>query len=160
MIHFPSPKPLCRTYFVVLILGTSLAGPITGAEPSLNMANIPLRTLGGSQFWSDVYFEQGWRIQQHAHTTHFRLLDPADVRRAWGDLASCKQTLQNALATFQKEPVGNVVLVLHGLGRTRKSMRGIAQHLRQELGHSVVNVSYASSRLTIEHLLSVRFSDM
>ena len=38
--------------------------------------NLPIRTLGGRQFWADVDWFAGWRIQEHVWTGHHRLLDP------------------------------------------------------------------------------------
>ena len=36
------------------------------------------KTLGGRQFWGDVHYFRGWRIQQNVFTKHYRLLDPGD----------------------------------------------------------------------------------
>ncbi len=46
--------------------------------------NLPAKTLGGTQFWSDVLVQRDWRIQRNAWTGHCRLLDGQNVRRAWG----------------------------------------------------------------------------
>ncbi len=50
------------------------------------MFNIPMETLGGKVFYKDVISMFGWKLQQHVVPglqTHYRLLDPEDVRRAW-----------------------------------------------------------------------------
>src|SRR5215207_4371886 len=52
--------------------------------------NLPLPTLGGEQFWSDELVYQGWRIQQNVLSEHYRLLDPQNVRRAWGTAEQCQ----------------------------------------------------------------------
>ena len=41
-------------------------------------------TLGGKVFWGDNFIYAGWRIQENVVTGHHRLLDPDDVRQAWG----------------------------------------------------------------------------
>ena len=55
--------------------------------------NLPMPTLGGRQFWADCQFFRGWRIQKHVYSGHYRLLDPSDIRRAWGTLEECRQAL-------------------------------------------------------------------
>ena len=41
-------------------------------------------TLGGLTFWIDVAEIGGWRMQRNIFIGHWRLLDPRNVRRAWG----------------------------------------------------------------------------
>lgn len=42
-------------------------------------------TLGGMQFWGDVCYFQGYRIQRHVFTGHFRLLDKHNRALSIGD---------------------------------------------------------------------------
>ena len=48
------------------------------------MPNLELPTLGGHVFWNNLAEVKGWRLQQNIFTGHCRVLDPDDVRRAWG----------------------------------------------------------------------------
>lgn len=48
------------------------------------MPNIELPTLGGLIFWNDLAESNGWRVQQNIITGHCRVLDPDNVRHAWG----------------------------------------------------------------------------
>ena len=48
------------------------------------MPNLELPTLGGHVFWNNLAEVKGWRVQQNIFTAHCRVLDPDDVRRAWG----------------------------------------------------------------------------
>ena len=41
-------------------------------------------TMGGVIFWDDIQECNGWRLQRNTFTGHYRILDPNDVRRAWG----------------------------------------------------------------------------
>ena len=50
----------------------------------LDMPNIATKTMGGKVWWRDLVSLNGWRIQQNLVTKHCRILDPDDVRRAWG----------------------------------------------------------------------------
>src|SRR5580658_8647066 len=47
------------------------------------------RTLGGVMLWGDVLCYREWRIQRHAVTGHFRLLDGSDKRLTWGSYETC-----------------------------------------------------------------------
>ena len=49
-----------------------------------DMPNINFPTMGGNIWWRDLARVDGWRIQQNSVTKHCRILDPYDVRRAWG----------------------------------------------------------------------------
>jgi len=108
--------------------------------------NLPIRTGGGKQFWTDLQNISGWRIQQNSETGHCRLIDPKLVRRAWGNFAHCQQSLQKRLETGQlTRPSGKVVILLHGLVRTSNSMNVMEKHLQGQ-GYTTVNFGYASSR--------------
>lgn len=48
------------------------------------MPNIPFPTFGGHVFWNELANVNGWRLQKNMFTGHCRILDPDDVRRAWG----------------------------------------------------------------------------
>lgn len=48
------------------------------------MPKIPMPTMGGSVFWTDIANVNGWRLQRNRLFGNCRILDPHDVRRAWG----------------------------------------------------------------------------
>src|SRR5262245_2500556 len=141
--------------FMILLLAASAALPLRAEEPA--PVNIPLPTLGGEQFWSDELVYQSWRIQQNVLTQHYRLLDPRNVRRAWGTAEQCRV----AFAEFKRHenlpPLsGKAVVMLHGLIRSRDHMEGIGKYLADEGKYHVVNVSYASTRRSLDdHALSL-----
>ncbi|HZN32985.1 MAG TPA: lipase [Pirellulaceae bacterium] len=141
--------------FVFLAFAPAFAAPLRGEDPP--PVNVPLPTLGGEQFWSDELVYQGWRIQQNVLTQHYRLLDPRDVRRAWGTAEQCRA----AFAEFKRHenlpPLsGRAVVTLHGLIRSRDHMDGLGKFLAEEGKYHVVNVSYASTRRSLDdHALSL-----
>ena len=49
-----------------------------------SMPNVPFPTMGGKVFWNELAECKGWRLQKNMITQHCRILDPDDVRRAWG----------------------------------------------------------------------------
>lgn len=128
--------------------------PMSQARPSgseTNLINFPTKTMGGQQFWTDVRFEGGWHIQHNLVTNHFRLLDPMDVRHAWGTLQQCESVLNSKRANGEVQPYrGRVVILLHGLNRTHASMDLLANKLQSERGFQTINFQYASSRETIQ----------
>ena len=120
------------------------------AMPDGRAPNVATRTFGGQQLWADVRFRQDFRIQQNALTGHHRLLDPHDVRRAWGSFEHCEAVLDRLTVRLQGAPEPeHVVLLLHGLGRTRRSMQRLSGGLRQA-GFATAPLSYASTRRPLE----------
>jgi pimeloyl-ACP methyl ester carboxylesterase len=122
--------------------------------------NWPWKTLGGKQFWTDQWIERDWRIQRHAGTRHYRLLDPDDVRRAWGSHEECVACLDKVRREQDWSPVsGRVLIALHGLGRTRSSMQPLCDYLRRHADEplTVINFGYASTRESVsDHAESLR----
>lgn len=109
-------------------------------------------TLGGFQFWTDQFVFGDWRIQQHVYTRHCRLLDDRNFRRASGTYNECRKIFEKLRST---EPIPDlsptVVVMLHGLARTRGSMNRLAKHFRQKK-MTPINIGYASTRAPIhEH---------
>ncbi len=118
-------------------------------KPSMKM-NIPTWTFGGKQFWTDELIHGQWRIQRHVLSGHYRLLDPGNVRRAWGSWDDC---LLSWTALRQEKKVAplhkKIVVVLHGLGRSRASMESMAEYIAKQSDYGVLNFSYASTRSTL-----------
>lgn len=101
------------------------SGPDDSAAPQPGMP-----TLGGRLFWGDVHFLRGYRIQQNVFTGHFRLLDPSDRRCASGTLDECRTALERIAREKHLSPeTGHVVICLHGIGRSSKSMNPVIQSL-------------------------------
>lgn len=130
-----------------VILG-GIAGNAVAAETG-PWLNIPLVTLGGMQFWTDRYFYSGWRIQENAITGHARLLDPGNVRRCWGGYAACRAVFDRIRAVRGIKPQsGHLVILVHGLGRSRASLGGLERGLTSA-GYQVAAISYASTRRSV-----------
>jgi pimeloyl-ACP methyl ester carboxylesterase len=123
-----------------------------------SLPNIPWKTLGGQQFWSDLLHFHDWRIQQNVMTKHCRLIDGNSTRHAWGNFDACRDKL-NQIKIDKRLPEmdGKAIIVLHGLGGTRIRMKPLSQKL-QDQGYTVFNVSYASTRLEMtEHAERLHF---
>lgn len=111
--------------------------------------NIPMPTLGGRQFWADCQFFRGWRIQKHVYSGHYRLLDPSDIRRAWGTLEECRLALAQEKKTRQLEPMsGTAVIALHGILRSSKSWTEMQRVLEPD-GYTFINFDYPSTQQSI-----------
>ena len=137
-------RPKSALFSFALTLATT---PVLAERPQPGRPNLKLPTLGAKQFWADELHFHGWRIQRNVLTDHCRLLDEKDFRHAWGSYDACKKKL-DAIRRERKLPAmkGKAVVVIHGLGRTRSSMRKIARYLKNEGGYTVFNVSYPSTR--------------
>jgi pimeloyl-ACP methyl ester carboxylesterase len=122
----------------------------SGHEESIMDFNFRMPTFGGKQFWSDELVHGGWRIQRNAWSNHYRLLDPDNNRLTWGSWEHCHQRWIQLKRERGIPPLRpKVVIVLHGLGRSRASMEGLAEYLERHGAFSALNVSYASTRVPI-----------
>lgn len=110
---------------------------------------LSMKTMGGRQFWGDVLFYQGWKIQQNVISQHYRLLDEKDQRHASGTLEECRAALEGLKTTKELKPMqGKAVILIHGIIRSSKSFDKFKAACRQS-GRMVVPFDYPSTRLTI-----------
>jgi len=122
----------------------SPTNPCTAA--TIGRGNIAFPTLGGMQFWTDRYLHAGWRIQQNAVTGRHRLVDPGNRRHCRGSHAACRAAFRAIRSERGIKPYGDhLILLIHGLGRSRASFRGLQSALRNA-GYQVAAISYASTR--------------
>lgn len=137
---------------IVAMSAAAMAQDEAASQPSVFDLgdHLRTRTLGGNQFWADELFFHGWRIQRNTISKHCRLLDERDIRHTSGTFAKCQARLREIRVERQLEPMsGKAVLLLHGLGRTRASMRPLADFLQKEGGYTTFRVGYPSTRRTI-----------
>ena len=110
---------------------------------------ISMKTLGGGQFWGDVVFFHGWRIQQNVFTKHYRLLDERDNRHASGTLAVCRAKLKLIREEQKLPPMkGRGVVLIHGILRSSKCMSSMAETLEQA-GFHTFQFDYPSTQVSI-----------
>ena len=128
------------------------------SDKLMRSLNVPLKTAGGAQLWTDHVWRGGYRIQQHALTGHWRLVDANDVRRGWGTRELCEKTLDQLLPPPEPTtPPRHVVVLLHGLMRTHHSMKSLSESLQQAGFEDIVRFSYASTRTSItDHAAALR----
>jgi pimeloyl-ACP methyl ester carboxylesterase len=109
-----------------------------------------MQTLGGRQFWGDVQFLHGYRIQRNVFTGHYRLLDERDWRLASGTLDECRAKLDDIRNRQNLPPMsGRGVIVLHGIVRSSKSLHRVTDQLRAE-GFAAFPMEYPSTQIGIE----------
>jgi pimeloyl-ACP methyl ester carboxylesterase len=145
----------------VFLVVASPRGVFCGERPELPRAptrtapgggrdTVPLPTLGGAQFWSDVLLFHHWRIQRNAVSGECRLLDENNFRHAAGTYEQCHSVLE-AIKRERKLPSmrGKAVVVLHGLLDTRLRMSAICDYLERHGVYHTFNVGYPSTRLDI-----------
>jgi len=93
-----------------------------------------VKTAGGLQFWGDVHYFHGYRIQQNIITRHYRLLDFDDNRLAFGKLESCLTKLEKIGRQRNLSAMcGKAVILVHGtesaeyLHQCIKSLDGVEE---------------------------------
>jgi hypothetical protein len=107
----------------------------------------------GTQLWADVRWRDGWRVQCRWDAGANRLLNPAGRIVCRGSLADCERALEEAQPT--QAPAAHLVVLLHGLGRTRRSLARLDKALGQA-GFTTARLDYPSTRRPIqEHAATV-----
>ena len=77
-------------------------------------------SLGGGQFWADVFFYQKWRIQRNCVSKSYRLLDPWDIVRHKGSFESCRKVFVEFIDIYElPRQKGSMIVMLHGFGQTK-----------------------------------------
>ena len=109
-----------------------------------------LPTLGGMQFWGDLKFLRGYRIQRNVLTGHYRLLDVNNRRYASGSIEQCDEVLEKLRITQGLTPdTGHAVIYLHGIARSSKSLQPIIKAMPKE-GFTHVPFEYPSTQVPLE----------
>jgi hypothetical protein len=97
--------------------------------------------------WSDEVIRHDWRIQRRPGSEACRILDPTEQIVTSGTPAECRARFEALAAAGTIPPQhGPTVVVLHGLGEGRSSMRPLVEHLRERVDGTVVAFGYASPR--------------
>jgi hypothetical protein len=109
------------------------------------------QTAGGKQFWADVWYFHDWRIQCHALTGHYRLLDGSNKRHASGTYEACRNKMDEIRTRDKLPPMeGKAIVVLHGLFRTRSSMAMLGCALSKSGSYKSFCVGYPTTRGSVE----------
>jgi len=107
-------------------------------------------TLGGKQFWEDVFYYQKWRIQRHWRTRKYRLLDNWDIRRAEGTFEECRQAFVKFIEIYEiPRQKGKLVVLLHGLGESKNIFKPLIKPLEAQ-GYQVAAINYPSTRKSLK----------
>lgn len=101
--------------------------------------------------WTDEQVRHDWRMQHRPGTEEARILDPLDRTVREGPRESCLETF----AALERDGrvgavAGPTVIVLHGLGEGRQSMKPLVDHLRKHLDATVLSFGYASTAAGLE----------
>jgi hypothetical protein len=116
--------------------------PAEATRPSLARRALDWRSVTGFQAWGDVAWLRGYRLQRHAIEGTHRVIDPERAILVQGDRSGCEAFLEEIRVTKRLEPMrGEVVLLLHGIVRTGRSMRRLESGL-VEKGHTVCSLDY------------------
>jgi pimeloyl-ACP methyl ester carboxylesterase len=138
-----------------VVVSTLAAAACRGEEPAAapeTAAWLPrLLRAADALEWSDEIVRHDWRLQSQPGGDAWRILDPEDRCVHRGDRAACLKAF-NALEASGRIPAvrGPTVIVLHGLGEGRASMRPLVKHLRDRLDATVLSFGYASPRAGID----------
>ncbi len=100
--------------------------------------------------WTDQLWRAGYRLQSHAEGDMWRVLCPRDERLATGHYQSCLTAFERFAGPAKRyTSADHVVILLHGLLRTRRCMKPLARALTQAGMGPAIRPDYASTRMPI-----------
>ena len=70
-------------------------------DSELSLPNIPFPTMGGEVFWTTEMNYDGWRMQQNMVTKHARIIDPNNIRIAWGTYNGMIRAMKRVISTMK-----------------------------------------------------------
>jgi hypothetical protein len=135
-----------------LLAESEVAAKTNEAEKQVaDLMSLMNQTAGGKQFWADIWFFHDWRIQCHALTGHYRLLDGSNRRHASGTYEACRDKMDEIRTRDKLSPMdGKAIVVLHGLFRTRSSMAALSGALSKSGGYKTFCMGYPTTRGSVE----------
>jgi len=121
-----------------------------GGQWKIPEIKIPMKTLGGRQFWGDCLHFRGWRIQQSTIDDSHRLLDPDDYRYQVGTYQECLEKLEEIKKEKEMPPLsGKAVILIHGITRSSHHFSAMKKHLQKD-GWQTVGFDYPSTQASLE----------
>lgn len=114
------------------LLNAELLTEICQMQSKYYAWNWEMPTMGGKIFWSTFPNSiDGWNIQRHSVLGYCRILDPKNVRRAYGSESSIKFLFKNWLNMRKNHKNGRYGLVLAGGGGKGAFEIGVWKYLRE-----------------------------
>jgi pimeloyl-ACP methyl ester carboxylesterase len=110
-----------------------------------------LRHAAEALTWSDEIIRHDWRMQRRPGFDACRILDARDAVVRTGTRQECAEAFAALEGSGEAPAVrGPTVIVLHGLGEGRRSMRPLVEFLRRNLDATVLSFGYASTSAGLE----------
>lgn len=136
--------------FAVIAVAACVQGEDRWITKSLKNALSLRPAAGDAWFWSDVLLFRDWRIQKEVKKPTFRLLDGQNHQKANGSLQQCIDRLAELCSEQKLEPDKTpAVVLLHGIVRSRESMRPLGRSLEM-VGFRSYLFSYPLVELSID----------
>lgn len=111
------------------------------------MPSLRLPTMGGIQFWADLRWHAGYRVQRNTLLKTCRLLDDRSQLVVLGTREECLARMEAEVGNRPAcPPDAEIVVLLHGLLGFRQAMSGLGDYLHDEGGYTIVNLSYPSTQ--------------
>ncbi|MEI6256285.1 MAG: hypothetical protein WCQ77_06545 [Planctomycetota bacterium] len=143
----PSAKPTVATTAKPTVATTDRPAVATTGADWL----AAIRRSADALQWTDEIIRHDWRLQHRPGTESCRILDPRDQVVHEGLREECLAAFEKFVVDGQVQVVdGPTVIVLHGLGEGRRSMRPLVEHLRKQLDATVLSFGYASTAAGID----------
>lgn len=98
--------------------------------------NVETKTMNKKKMWTVIDKKDGWELQKNKITNHVRILDPNNIRKAWGNLSVMRDK-------FQRLTRGEFLVAGDVIGVSRKIGVKIYDHYAVYIGGNRV-IHYAA----------------
>lgn len=155
MLVMGSDKPFNLFAPAIAWLAFLLLAPATLRSDDISFGKLdkalPERSWGALDHWCDEMVCSDWRVQSNVVTHRCRVLDGNDDRVCTGDYATCRAFLDRERAAGKiAKTKPDVVICLHGLARSRDSMKGLVDVINGTQDFSAISFGYASMSATLD----------
>lgn len=101
-----------------------------------SMPNVPTKTMGGPIFWNDVACIGGWKLQQNRVFGNCRILDPNNIRRAWGGETAIQEAFQSLEGSIDSVPsvISAMPLLSNEIGNTIETIDRLVNPSSERFG--------------------------
>ena len=107
--------------------------------------NVETKTMNKKKMWTVIAQKDGWELQKNKITNHVRILDPNNIRKAWGNLSVMRDK-------FQRLTRGEFLVAGDVIGVSRKIGVKIYDHYAVYIGgNRVIHYAAENSDLNGRH---------
>ncbi|WP_051192355.1 lecithin retinol acyltransferase family protein [Butyrivibrio sp. VCB2001] len=94
------------------------------------LSNIPIKVMNNEIMWNTLRRDKGWKLEQNIITGHARILNPEDIRLAWGSVQDMTEAFDQFVKPWKGCKKGDIIAV--------QRIGGVYSHYAVYIGYGKV----------------------